>query len=119
MLKPLLKDRSFVEVQHLDRWQIYAGAEFDPTDLCCSHGHSLLAFRLSRASTSLSASKTVELGHHILKAHIYRAVSKQQGFSSRDMQAFWLCTCADGLSPALVSQHNVFLPNVKVSRLHH
>ena len=80
----------------------------------CSHGHALLALRLSRSTPPLSPSRTVELGHHILKAHIYKNVSKQHGFSSRDMQAFWLCSCADGLSAALVAQHNLFLPNVKV-----
>ncbi len=56
------------------------------------HGHANLAFKMSRVDAPLSAEKTIELGHHILKAHIYKNVSKQRGYSSRDMQvlAHWL-----------------------------
>lgn len=77
-------------------------------------GHALLAFKLSRVNAPLGPDKTVELGHHILKAHIYKSLSKQLGYSSRDMQAYWMCATSENLSAALVSQHNLFTPNVKV-----
>lgn len=76
-----------------------------------------MAFRLSRVSAPLGPDKTIELGHHILKAHIYKNVSKQLGYSSRDMQAYWMCLSSDSLSSALVSQRNVYSPNVKVGRM--
>lgn len=67
----------------------------------------------------LGPDKTIELGHHVLKAHIYKnAPTKQRNFSSRDMQAYWLCSSAQSLSAALVAQHNLFSPNVKVSPLY-
>ncbi|XP_074653753.1 protein TANC2-like [Tubulanus polymorphus] len=81
------------------------------------NGHALLAFKLTRVDSPLHANKTVELGHHILKAHIYKNISKQLGYSSRDMQAFWMFLSSSSLSSALVSCRNLFSPNVKVSRL--
>ncbi|XP_052255531.1 protein TANC2-like isoform X2 [Dreissena polymorpha] len=81
------------------------------------HGHALLAFHLSRCVAPLSPERTLELGHHILKAHIYKNMSKQRGYSSRDMQALWVALSADNLSASLVCERNLFSPNVKVSRL--
>ncbi|XP_013066522.2 uncharacterized protein LOC106054975 isoform X1 [Biomphalaria glabrata] len=81
------------------------------------NGHALMAFRLSRVSAPLTPDKTIELGHHILKAHIYKSISRQLGYSSRDMQAYWMCLSSYSLNTALVSQRNIFSPNVKVSRL--
>lgn len=78
------------------------------------NGHALLAFKLSRLNAPLAPDKTIELGHHILKAHIYKTVSKQRGYSSRDMQAYWMALSAETLSGALAAQHNLFSPNVKV-----
>ncbi|XP_052694693.1 protein TANC2-like isoform X4 [Crassostrea angulata] len=88
------------------------GAEFDPR-----LGHALMSFKLSRISTPLNPDKTIELGHHILKAHIYKNVSKQRGYSSRDMQAYWMALSSESLNAALASHRNLFSPNVKVSRL--
>ncbi|XP_052672765.1 protein TANC2-like isoform X4 [Crassostrea angulata] len=88
------------------------GAEFDPR-----LGHALMSFKLSRISAPLNPDKTIELGHHILKAHIYKNVSKQRGYSSRDMQAYWMALSSEGLNAALASHRNLFSPNVKVSRL--
>ena len=76
----------------------------------------MLAFRLSRVNAPLGPDRTMELGHHILKAHIYKG--KAKGYSSRDMQATWMATASHNLSAALVSQHNLYSPNVKVSRSH-
>ena len=70
---------------------------------------------MSRIDAPLGPDKTIELGHHVLKAHIYKSVSKQRGFSSRDMQAYWMALSSDDLSAALVAQHNLYTPNVKVS----
>ncbi|XP_069119870.1 protein TANC2-like isoform X1 [Argopecten irradians] len=80
-------------------------------------GHALMAFKLSRLSAPLNEDKTIELGHHILKAHIYKNISKQRGYSSRDMQAYWMSQSSDNLNAALVSYRNLYSPNVKVSRL--
>nr|XP_034311495.1 protein TANC2 isoform X3 [Crassostrea gigas] len=88
------------------------GAEFDPR-----LGHALMSFKLSRISAPLNPDKTIELGHHILKAHIYKNVSKQRGYSSRDMQAYWMALSSESLNAALASHRNLFSPNVKVSRL--
>ncbi|WAR04677.1 TANC2-like protein [Mya arenaria] len=68
------------------------------------HGHALLAFYMSRVAAPLSSERTIELGHHILKAHIYKNISKQRGYSSRDMQALWVAMSADNLSASLVSR---------------
>lgn len=81
------------------------------------YGHSLMAFRLSRVCSSVDPEKTLELGHHILKANIYKNLCRQSQFSSRVFLAYWMCLCSDNLNAALVSQRNLFSPNVKVSRL--
>ncbi|XP_041372290.1 protein TANC1-like isoform X2 [Gigantopelta aegis] len=99
-------------------WLIRRDDTDSPKFLCdLRNGHALMAFRLARVSYPLGPDQTIELGHHILKAHIYKTVSKALGYSSRDMQALWMCLSSDSLSAALVSQRNVFSPNVKVSRL--
>ncbi|XP_078333693.1 protein TANC2-like isoform X6 [Crassostrea virginica] len=88
------------------------GAEFDPRS-----GHALMSFKLSRICAPLNSDRTIELGHHILKAHIYKSVSKQLGYSSRDMQAYWMALSSESLNASLASHRNLFSPNVKVSRL--
>ena len=89
-------------------------AEFHRYFIFFRHGHANLAFKMSRIDTPLSPDKTIELGHHILKAHIYKNVSKQRGYSSRDMQAYWMAISSECLSSALVAQHNLYTPNIKV-----
>jgi len=64
----------------------------------------------------LDSEKTLELGHHILKAHLYKNVPLQ-GASARDLQANWLASVSSSVSSALCSMRNVYAPNVKVSRL--
>ncbi|XP_076455894.1 uncharacterized protein LOC143290385 isoform X2 [Babylonia areolata] len=99
-------------------WLIRRDEADTPKFLCDLRlGHALMAFRLSRVNAPLPPDKTMELGHHILKAHIYKSVGRQRGYSSRDMQAFWMCLSSHSLSQALVTHRNVFSPNVKVSRL--
>lgn len=38
----------------------------------CRSGHTLLAFWFSRLENKLNRQQTIELGHHILKAHIFK-----------------------------------------------
>lgn len=38
----------------------------------CRSGHALLAFMFSRQEGKLNRQQTMELGHHILKAHIFK-----------------------------------------------
>ncbi|XP_069791545.1 protein TANC1 isoform X2 [Narcine bancroftii] len=80
-------------------------------------GHALLAFMLSRQERKLNRQQTVEFGHHILKAHIFKGLSKKTGISSSVLQALWMSYSSDGLSAAFASLRNLYTPNVKVSRL--
>ncbi|TRY66204.1 hypothetical protein DNTS_028314 [Danionella cerebrum] len=86
--------------------------------LCDSrNGHALLAFMLSRQEGKLNRQQTMELGHHILKAHIFKGLSKKTGVSSSVLQTLWTSLSSDGLSAAVASLRNIYTPNVKVSRL--
>ncbi|XP_074856929.1 protein TANC1 isoform X2 [Carettochelys insculpta] len=89
------------------------------TNFLCDprNGHSLLAFMFSRQEGKLNRQQTMELGHHILKAHIFKGLSKKTGISSSHLQALWIGYSTDGLSAALASLRNLYTPNVKVSRL--
>ncbi|XP_060653836.1 protein TANC2 isoform X4 [Drosophila nasuta] len=78
-------------------------------------GHAGIAFRLSRLQAPLQPQLTLELGHHMLKAHLYS--SSQAALSPRDLQSYWLAGAADNISAALGALRNVYSPNVKVSRL--
>ncbi|XP_053555750.1 protein TANC2 isoform X2 [Bombina bombina] len=80
-------------------------------------GHILLAFWFSRQEGKLNRQQTIELGHHILKAHIFKGLSKKVGVSSSILQALWISYSTDGLSMALTSLRNLYTPNIKVSRL--
>ncbi|SPP76633.1 protein TANC1 isoform X2 [Drosophila guanche] len=79
-------------------------------------GHAAIAFRLSRLQAPLSPQLTLELGHHMLKAHLYGG-SSQTILSPRDLQSYWLAGAADNISAALGALRNVYSPNLKVSRL--
>lgn len=78
-------------------------------------GHAAHAFRLSRMQIPLTSDQTLELGHHILKAHIYR--TSTHSISSRDLQSFWIASVTDNISASLCTLRNVYSPNIKVSRL--
>ncbi|XP_041673484.1 protein TANC2 isoform X2 [Cheilinus undulatus] len=80
-------------------------------------GHTLLAFWLCRQEGKLNKQQTLELGHHILKAHIYKGLSKKLGVSSSVLQGLWLSYSTGSLSGALSSLRNLYTPNIKVSRL--
>ncbi|XP_061649051.1 protein TANC1 isoform X3 [Phyllopteryx taeniolatus] len=99
-------------------WLVWR-ADGESTDFLCDPrtGHALIAFMLSRQEGKLNRQQTMELGHHILKAHIFKGLSKKTGVSSSVLQALWISCSADGLSAALASLRNLYTPNVKVSRL--
>ncbi|XP_037951151.1 protein TANC2, partial [Teleopsis dalmanni] len=91
--------------------------EGESTKFLCDFrlGHAAIAFRLSRLQAPLDPEQTLELGHHMLKAHIYR--NCQGGIIPRDVQSYWMASVTDNISAALGSLRNVYSPNVKVSRL--
>ncbi|XP_063068808.1 protein TANC1-like [Engraulis encrasicolus] len=101
-------------------WLVWR-ADGESTDFLCDprSGHALMAFMLSRQGGKLNRQQTMELGHHILKAHIFKGLSKKTGVSSSVLQALWVSWSfsSDGLSAALGSLRNLYTPNVKVSRL--
>lgn len=80
-------------------------------------GHAAIAFRLSRVQYPLDPEKTMELGHHVLKAHLYRNVGSAAGICSRDLQAEWVAESSENISLAISTLRNIYTPNVKVSRL--
>lgn len=92
--------------------------ENESTKFLCDlrSGHSGIAFRLSRVQAPLDAEKTLELGHHILKAHVYRNMTFPT-VSSRDLQAYWVSESSENVSAAICNLRNMYSPNVKVSRL--
>ncbi|XP_044005263.1 protein TANC2 isoform X2 [Aphidius gifuensis] len=91
--------------------------ESESTKFLCDlrTGHAAIAFRLSRLECPLSGDKVLELGHHVLKAHVYRGVTPV--WPSRDLQAWWLTSSTDCMSSAISTLRNIYSPNVKVSRL--
>ncbi|MEE6489382.1 hypothetical protein FKM82_015548 [Ascaphus truei] len=99
-------------------WLVWR-ADGESTQFLCEprSGHALLAFMFSRQEGKLNRQQTMELGHHILKAHIFKGLSKKHGMSSSNLQALWIGYSTDGLSAALASLRNLYTPNVKVSRL--
>ncbi|KAK0089572.1 hypothetical protein PV325_006701 [Microctonus aethiopoides] len=78
-------------------------------------GHAAIAFRLSRLEAPLTGDHVLELGHHVLKAHVYRGVTST--WPSRDLQAWWITLSTECISSALCTLKNIYSPNVKVSRL--
>ena len=72
----------------------------------------------------LTPDKTLELGHHILKAHLYRSMENsakgmaQLEMEPRDLQALWVSMSTEDASLALGAVRNVSSPNVKVHFTH-
>ncbi|KAK0135714.1 Protein TANC2 [Merluccius polli] len=99
-------------------WLIWR-EEGEKTKFLCDprSGHTLLAFWFSRQENKLNRQQTIELGHHILKAHIFKGLSKKVGVSSSILQGLWVSYSTEGLSTALSSLRNLYTPNIKVSRL--
>uniref|UniRef100_UPI0037E91287 protein TANC2-like n=1 Tax=Semicossyphus pulcher TaxID=241346 RepID=UPI0037E91287 len=99
-------------------WLVWREDGQDDRFLCDPRsGHTLLAFWLCRQEGKLNKQQTLELGHHILKAHIYKGLSKKLGVSSSVLQGLWLSYSTESLSSTLSSLRNLYTPNIKVSRL--
>ncbi|XP_051905987.1 protein TANC2-like isoform X2 [Hippocampus zosterae] len=108
----MLKHASFRE------WLVWRDQGQDHRFLCEPRsGHTLLAFWLCRQGGKLSPQQSLELGHHILKAHIYKGLSKKLGVSSSILQGLWMSYSTESLNHALSSLRNLYTPNIKVSRL--
>ncbi|KAE8742661.1 hypothetical protein FOCC_FOCC011790 [Frankliniella occidentalis] len=92
--------------------------EKDSSKFMCDlrSGHAAIAFRLSRVQAPLDDEHSLELGHHILKAHLYKNMTLHR-YSSRELQAHWVASSSADVSSALCSLRNIYNPNVKVSRL--
>ncbi|XP_065582552.1 protein TANC2-like isoform X2 [Artemia franciscana] len=90
-------------------------------------GDAAIAFRLSRLEAPLNQEKTLEVGHHILKGHVYRSLARGQGIYGmvgdkaglypRDLQAVWIAASSSDVSASIGSLRNLYSPNVKVTRL--
>ncbi|XP_050563444.1 protein TANC2 isoform X4 [Spodoptera frugiperda] len=100
-------------------WLIRRDDNESPKFLCdLRAGHCGIAFRLSRVQAPLDSEKSMELGHHILKAHMYRNMGPAQlGLCPRDLQAMLVATSSANVGEAIANLRNIYTPNVKVSRL--
>ncbi|XP_057716881.1 protein TANC2 [Corythoichthys intestinalis] len=121
-LCPFLQQRSdgsrMLNHTSFREWLVWRDDGQDDRFLCDPRsGHTLLAFWLCRQGGKLSRQQTLELGHHILKAHIYKGLSKKLGISSSILQGLWLAYSTESLNHALSSLRNLYTPNIKVSRL--
>ncbi|KRZ78111.1 Protein TANC2 [Trichinella papuae] len=81
-------------------------------------GHASIALWLTRrcSEKSLGAEDLQELGHHLLKAHIYKNVQRPDCILN-ECQLFWLNHSAVDIKSSLCSTRNIFQPNTKVSKL--
>ncbi|XP_032516332.2 protein TANC2 isoform X2 [Danaus plexippus] len=100
-------------------WLIRRDDNESPKFLCdLRAGHCGIAFRLARVQAPLDPEKSMELGHHILKAHMYRNMGPAQlGLCPRDLQAMMVASSSSNVGEAVANLRNVYTPNVKVSRL--
>jgi hypothetical protein len=93
--------------------------------------------KLSQTETRLSPEKGQELGHHLLKAHLFKHMTNLHHKSNGGGSSLsgsngsngsetadepigpdpWIAMSASTASEALVCPRHVFNPNVKVSRL--
>ena len=80
-------------------------------------GHALLALLLSRQAKPLHFSATIELGHHILKSHIFRGQRSQTGYSSSVQNAIWLMSANIDVRGGFTAPRNLFYPNLRVTKL--
>ncbi|CAG5100388.1 Oidioi.mRNA.OKI2018_I69.XSR.g16978.t1.cds [Oikopleura dioica] len=84
----------------------------DPRD-----GHALLALLLSRQGKPHHFSATIELGHHILKSHIFRGSRSKTGYSSSVQNVLWLMSSNVDIAGGLLAPRNLFYPNLRVTKL--
>ena len=99
---------------------LYKRRDCEPQKFICDprNGHAAIAFKMCRSEAPLNSDRTLDLGHHILKAHIYKNMtSSSMAIPPRDLQALWIAQSTQDPSLALGSVRNVASPNTKVSRL--
>ncbi|RXG68833.1 Protein TANC2 [Armadillidium vulgare] len=80
-------------------------------------GHACIALRMCRLEWPIDPESSLELGHHILKAHVYKNIGRSLPVSSRDLQALWVAQSCHNVSESLTHIRNLYSPNTKVSRL--
>ncbi|XP_061714024.1 protein TANC2 isoform X1 [Cydia pomonella] len=100
-------------------WLMRRDDNESPKFLCdLRAGHCGIAFRLARVQAPLDPEKSMELGHHILKAHMYRNLGPAQlGLCPRDLQANLVASSSANVGESIANLRNIYTPNVKVSRL--
>jgi hypothetical protein len=79
-------------------------------------GHTALALALARRPAPLRPDRVLQLGHHVLKAGMFRGLGAGE-LGSRDLQAAFLALAAGDPSPGLAAPRNLHSPLTKVSRL--
>lgn len=94
-------------------------SETETTKFMCDPrtGHAAIALKMSRMESPVNDEVTLELCHHILKAHLYRNSVSTSGVLSRDLQSHWISQSSDDVSLALAHPSNIHNPNINVSRL--
>ena len=111
------RDESIMFFHPLFREWLIRRGETEPDKFVCDPrtGHAAAALRITRQSSPVDSEKTLELAHHLLKAHLYR--NSCNAVPSRDLQSQWIGLASDDVSEALSHPSNLASPNLKVSRL--
>ena len=79
-------------------------------------GHTAMALTLARQTQPLRPEKMLQLGHHILKAGLFRGHGSSD-LGARELQAAFLSLACGDPSPGLACPRNLHSPLTKVSRL--
>ena len=85
---------------------LYKRKDIESQKFLCDprNGHAAIALRMSRVEAPLNPDRTLDLGHHILKAHLYKSmVSSGTTIPPRDLQAIWVAQSAEDLSLGMES----------------
>jgi ankyrin repeat protein len=111
------RDQSVMFFHPLFREWLIRRGEAEPDKFVCDPrtGHAALALRISRQGAPVDGERTLELTHHLLKAHLYR--HSTAAVPSRDLQSQWIGLATEEVSEALGHPSNLAIPNMKVSRL--
>lgn len=73
-------------------------------------GHALMAFMLSRQEGKLNRQQTMELGHHILKAHIFKVedmLSRAHTVGAISIRTATQCSLCCGVKKILLLYNNI------------
>ena len=86
---------------------LYKRKDIESQKFLCDprNGHAAIALRMSRIEAPLNPDRTLDLGHHILKAHLYKnmVLSSTTMIPPRDLQAIWVAQSTEDLSLSLGS----------------